>query len=154
MEQTKILCFQKGNASLDTIIQRQNLSKDQANELNSVLDYFVNNSDKINWIDVEKFNRVSELYVSFKYGIEFYDIRLVNIGNEICFQASYRMFNNKEYDSDDEEDNKLTSYIFKPFKVLCPEKTPDGKKVLNLDMYFKFVHECITGEPPFYQKRK
>jgi len=151
MEQTQILCF-PSIAELKTIIEREKLSKEKVLELNEKLKTFAN-SKNLNWLDIEQFNRISGLHVNFKRGEHFYSIHLKFDKGCLYFEASFRMFDSKNYDSDDEEDNKLTSYIFKPFDYLHPIVNKDGTKELTLDMYFNFVHKCIN-DVPFYVKPK
>jgi hypothetical protein len=151
MEKTQILCFPP-SVTVKLIKERQNLSKEKIKELNDILHYFSNTNNGINWIDVEKFNKISGLYVNFKCGNNFYCIKF-NFNpyeKKVYFEASFRMFNNKDYDSSDEEDNKLTSYFFRPFNRLYPEKV-DGVNKLTLDMYFDFVHKCITMDEFYHE---
>lgn len=152
MEQTQILCFQPG-VTVKTIKERQKLDDNKITELNQKLNFF-SNSRIFNYEDILKFNKISGLYVNFKCGEYFYAINFDFDGKDVFFQASLRVFNNKEYDSEDEEDNKMTSYHFVPFDRLKPEKLTDGKYELTLDMYFDFVQKCLTSKEPVYVKKK
>jgi hypothetical protein len=153
MEQTQLLCFQPG-VSVKTIKERQQLDDAKIAELNHILNIFSNNRN-FNWLNVQQFNKVSGLYVNFKYGNRFYAIEFKFDGKDVFFEASFRMFNSRDYDSDDEEDiNKMTSYHFVPFERLYPKKTADEKYELTLDMYFDFVHRCITMDPFYHEYKK
>ena len=153
MDQTQILCFQPG-ISVDTIKERQKLDNGKIIELNQILNFF-SNSRSFNWLDIQQFNKVSGLFVNFKHGNNFYAIEFKFDGKEVFFEASYRMFNNRDYDSDDEDDaGKMTSYHFVPFERLYPNKSTDGTYELTLDMYFDFVHRCITMDPYYHEYRK
>jgi hypothetical protein len=153
MEQTQILCFQPG-VSLTVIKERQKMDDGKIAELNQILKFF-SNSREFNYVNVQQFNKVSGLYVNFKCGDKFYSIEFKFDGKDVYFEASYRMFNSRDYDSDDEEDtSKLTSYHFVPFERLYPKKLNDGSCELTLDMYFVFVHKCITMDPYYHEYKK
>jgi len=153
MEQTQLLCFQPG-VSVKTIKERQKLDDAKVAELNHILNIF-SNSRNFNWLNIQQFNKVSGLYVNFKYGDRFYAIEFKFDGKDVFFEASFRMFNSRDFDSDDEEDkNKMTSYHFVPFERLYPKKNSDGTYVLTLDMYFDFVHRCITMDPYYHEYKK
>lgn len=151
MEQTQILCFQPG-VSVKTIKEQQKLDDAKSAELNQILNIF-SNSREFNWLNIQQFNKVSGLYVNFKCAEHFYAIEFKFDGKDVFFEASFRMFNSKDFDSDDEEDNKMTSYHFVPFERLYPKKISDGKFELTLDMYFDFVQHCITTVPFFVKKK-
>jgi hypothetical protein len=150
MEQTQLLCFQKG-VTAKTIKERQNLSNQKIAELNHILNLFVNGKE-FNHIDILQFNKISGLYVNFKCGDNIYNIDL-KFDGKTFFEASFHTFDSDKFDSDDEEDNRLTSYRFVPFKRLYPKELPDKKLELTLDMYFDFVESCLQ-EVPFYVKPK
>lgn len=151
MDKTNILCFPAG-VSVKTIKERQNLDEEKTTKLNQDLNRLINNRN-FSWLDLQEFNKTSALYVNFKCGNNFYSIELKYDGKDVFFESSFRMFDDKNFDSDDEEDNKLTSYHFVPSDRLYPKKSIDGKCILTLDMYFDFVQRCITTEP-FYVKKK
>lgn len=153
MDQTQILCFQN-NVTTNMIKERQNLDNAKFIELNHILHIF-SNSKEFNWLNIQQFNKVSGLYVNFKCGDKFYAIEFKFDGRDVFFEASYKMFNSRDYDSDDEEDtSKMTSYHFVPFKRLYPVKLDTGINELTLDMYFNFVHHCITMNPFYHEYMK
>ena len=70
-------------------------------------------------------------------------------------EEDYDTDDEEDYDSDDEDDaGKMTSYHFVPFERLYPNKSTDGTYELTLDMYFDFVHRCITMDPYYHEYRK
>jgi hypothetical protein len=144
MEQTKILCLVELSEKI--IKEKQGLSPYKIEELNQKLKYYVNEGKpKLNWTTIEEFNRISDLYVNFRYKGKFYAIVLRYDGENIFFEASFRTFNHKEYDSDDDEDSsRMTSYVFVPFKRLYSCKCSNGSNELTIDMYLKFVYDCLT----------
>lgn len=153
MEQTQLLCFQPG-ATVETIKSRQKLDDTKVKELNEILHIFCN-TRKFDWVQVQQFNKISGLYVNFKYADRFYSIEFKYDGRDVFFEASFRMFNSDKYDSDDEDDkNKMSSYHFVPFERLYPTSCEDGTSKLTLDMYFDFVHKCITMDPYYHEYRK
>lgn len=154
MDLSRVLCFPPGQASLDNIIKRENLTASQKQKLNERLDYFVNNIGSFKHTDVEEFNRINDLYVIFKHGKDFYDISLKSDGKEVFFESAYWFFDNSNYDSDDEDDRKLSSYIFRTYNKRLYPQSVNGRKVLTLDMYFNFVRECLNEEVPYFQKRR
>lgn len=144
MERTSILCFPSQSAvTLELLKEREKLSPKQIEELDKVLAFFLANKGKFGFEQALQFNKVSGLYVNFKCGPHFYAIEFKFDGRDVFFEASYRMFNSRDYDSDDEEDKKMTSYVFVPFERLYPVKTPKGE-VLTISMYFDFVVKCLT----------
>jgi hypothetical protein len=148
MDQMQILCFQPG-ITVNTIIERQKLNNEKITELNQILDYFCNNNT-FDWLTIQKFNKVSGLFVNFKYADRFYAIEFKFDGKDVFFEASYRMFNSKDFDSDDEDEkDKFSSFHFVPFERLYPKKV-DGHNKLTLDMYFDFVFKCITMDPYYH----
>jgi hypothetical protein len=153
MEQTQILCFQS-DISSKIIKDKQNLDLTKIAELNQVLDIFSNSRD-FNWLNVQQFNKVSGLYVNFMFKGNFYAIEFKFDGQKVFFEASFRMFNSRDYDSDDEDDkNKLSSFHFVPFERLYPKKLANGSYELTLDMYFDFVCHCLSMNPFYHEYRK
>jgi hypothetical protein len=143
MERTGILCFPSQNAvTLKLLKERQKLSAEDIKKLDLELHSFVN-SRGYKWEAVQKFNRASGLYVHFKPGSHWYSIEFKYDGRDVFFEACYQMHNGVDYDSDGEEDKKLSSLVYVPFERLYPVQKGDTK-VLTIEMYFDFVVKCLT----------
>jgi hypothetical protein len=153
MDNTRVVCFQPG-ASKHTMDERQNLDSEQKKKLDEILRLF-SNTRNFKHEDVLNFNKMSGLYVDFKYGNNFYSIPFSFDGRDVFFEARFRMFNSEKYDSDDEDEKgKMTSYHFVPFDRLYPIKLDDGTFKLTVDMYFEFVYKCLTMDPYEHEYRK
>jgi hypothetical protein len=141
MEQTQILCFPQ-KPTVKSMIEKQKLTPEKIASLNRQLKDLCNNP-KVHYIDVQKFNKISGLFVNFRFANNFFVIEFTIEQGIPCFITRVRMMK-KDYDSDDEDTGKFQSYEFIPVERLVPAKLADGTNELTVEMYIDFVCKCLN----------
>lgn len=149
MQQTQILCFPQ-KPTLKNIMEKQKLTPEKIVELNKSLHVLCNNP-KIHYNDVLKFNKISGLFVNYRYANNFFAIEFTMDRGQPCFITNLRMMK-RDYDSDDEDTGKFQSFEWVPVERLIPVKKSDGTNELTIEQYIDFVCRCLNTRIEDYER--